>query len=107
MSPEMREPATWEHMRAVVLHRDAYICQICGAPANEVDHVWPRALGGQMVLRNLQAACGPCNRTKGCSVHWLSATREQVAWALTADEQRRVMLDAEISYARTVLGSAQ
>ena len=55
--------------RRGVLARDQYTCQYCGArpgrSALTLDHVVPRARGGQRTWQNLVAACGPCNRRKG------------------------------------------
>lgn len=56
-------------MRFEVLVRDGYRCQACGAAAAdgatlEVDHIVPRARGGQNVLWNLQTLCFDCNRGK-------------------------------------------
>lgn len=48
-------------MRAAVLRRDRHRCVDCGAPATEVDHVVPRALGGRTVMTNLAAVCESCH----------------------------------------------
>ena len=40
-------------------------CVYCGAPASVLDHVVPRSQGGSDSLRNLVAACAPCNVSKG------------------------------------------
>lgn len=71
-------------LRAAVLERDGYRCQKCGwAPSHmvytgaaaladirglEVDHVYPKALGGSNDLSNLQALCSDCNSAKGARV---------------------------------------
>lgn len=56
-----RLPADWPTRRVRVLRRDGYKCQakhstgdLCGAPANQVDHVEP---GDNHDLSNLQALC--------------------------------------------------
>jgi hypothetical protein len=54
-------------------------CAYCGEPAGTLDHVKPRARGGQSVLRNLVACCAQCNRDKG-SVDWLLWFRQQSFW---------------------------
>lgn len=59
------KPCKWPDVRAYVLRRDDHTCQTCGAPANEVDHIFPRRRGGSDFLENLQALCGTCNREKG------------------------------------------
>ena len=55
----------WKTQRLIVLKRDCYICAYCGEPANEVDHIQPRVLGGTDDLDNLVAACRRCNAMKG------------------------------------------
>jgi 5-methylcytosine-specific restriction endonuclease McrA len=55
----------WKTQRLIVLRRDCYICAYCGEPANEVDHIQPRVLGGTDDLDNLVAACRRCNAMKG------------------------------------------
>jgi 5-methylcytosine-specific restriction endonuclease McrA len=55
----------WKTQRLIVLRRDCYICSYCGEPANEVDHIQPRVLGGTDDLDNLVAACRRCNAMKG------------------------------------------
>lgn len=39
-------------------------CGYCGAPAVQVDHITPVALGGDGSWENLTAACADCNRRK-------------------------------------------
>jgi hypothetical protein len=58
-------PSDWRSLRAIVLHRDCYVCRVCGDRATEVDHVWPKSEGGSDALSNLQAICRTCNATKG------------------------------------------
>ena len=55
----------WKTQRLIVLKRDCYTCAYCGEPANEVDHIQPRVLGGTDDLDNLVAACRRCNAMKG------------------------------------------
>lgn len=50
--------------RHTVLARDAYKCGYCGKKANTVDHIFPKALGGQNVWKNVTAACAKCNNKK-------------------------------------------
>ena len=50
----------------MVLDRDGRICYACGQEANEVDHIWPRAKGGDMFdPLNCAAICRACNLAKG------------------------------------------
>ena len=50
--------------RRAVFTRDGGACQYCGAAAESIDHVVPRAKGGQHIWENVVAACRPCNVTK-------------------------------------------
>lgn len=40
-------------------------CSYCGGPAEHLEHIEPRSLGGPHDWTNLTASCGPCNRSKG------------------------------------------
>lgn len=56
-------------VRAEILTRDQYRCQMCGASAAHgailhVDHIIPVSRGGQTVHGNLQALCQDCNLGK-------------------------------------------
>ena len=53
----------------MVLTRDDHLCQACLSrdrvtPANQVDHIVPRAKGGSDDMDNLQALCKPCHDAK-------------------------------------------
>jgi 5-methylcytosine-specific restriction endonuclease McrA len=50
--------------RRAVFIRDAYECQYCGRPAENVDHVIPRSRGGTHAWDNVVASCRPCNSRK-------------------------------------------
>ena len=58
-----------------VAQRARHRCEYCLAPERiapgefEVDHIVPRARGGQDELQNLALACWPCNRHKGQATH--------------------------------------
>lgn len=59
----------WRRKRDAVMARDKYICQVCltagrYTPADEVDHVVPRAEGGSDADGNLQAICRGCHDVK-------------------------------------------
>ena len=58
-----------EKTRKRVLVRDNYTCQLvlpgCQGTATTVDHIHPKAWGGTAHESNLQAACKPCNQSKG------------------------------------------
>lgn len=51
--------------RRSIFARDGGRCQYCSAPAESIDHVLPRAKGGQHVWENVVAACRRCNTVKG------------------------------------------
>lgn len=50
--------------RKSVFARDDHRCQYCGGAAESIDHVVPRAKGGQHVWENVVAACRRCNVAK-------------------------------------------
>ncbi|MFM7719334.1 MAG: HNH endonuclease [Actinomycetota bacterium] len=50
--------------RRAVFARDGWVCQYCGAPAENLDHVIPRSKGGLHVWENVVAACRRCNAKK-------------------------------------------
>jgi 5-methylcytosine-specific restriction endonuclease McrA len=50
--------------RRAVFARDAWLCQYCGGPAENLDHVIPRSRGGLHVWENVVAACRRCNAKK-------------------------------------------
>jgi 5-methylcytosine-specific restriction endonuclease McrA len=57
-------------LRYLILERNNFKCQACGRGKDdgvtlEVDHVTPKALGGETSIENLQALCRDCNRGKG------------------------------------------
>jgi 5-methylcytosine-specific restriction endonuclease McrA len=55
--------------RARIYIRDKYRCQYCGdhkqAGELTLDHILPRAQGGESTPQNLVTACVPCNQRKG------------------------------------------
>ena len=62
--------ARWRRVKAQVLRRDRYRCQLqfpgCLVEATTVDHVRPVSRGGDPYdERNLVASCVPCNLRKG------------------------------------------
>lgn len=50
--------------RRAVFARDGWLCQYCGAPAENLDHVVPRSKGGLHIWENVVAACRRCNSRK-------------------------------------------
>ena len=55
----------WRNTRLRILTRDGWTCQICGAPAEHVNHVQPVLWGGNDNPDNLRATCADCNLSKG------------------------------------------
>lgn len=66
-------------IRDWVMARDNNTCADCGGPATEIDHRWPRRLGGDEDSRNLVAICSPCNKVKGGRVSSEHATPDYIA----------------------------
>lgn len=58
--------------KRVLWQRDNGRCQYCNARVSlrdaTVDHVIPRARGGNHTWLNLVIACSPCNQKKGCKM---------------------------------------
>ncbi len=58
----------WKRISHAVLLRDAHTCGICGLPgADTVDHIIPRARGGDHTPANLRAAHRACNSRRGAA----------------------------------------
>ncbi|WP_372570373.1 HNH endonuclease [Ruegeria jejuensis] len=59
----------WVKRRDRILARDGYLCQPClrkgrPTPAQEVDHIIPKAQDGTDDDKNLQSICTPCHKAK-------------------------------------------
>lgn len=88
-----------QKLRAEVLDRDGFTCQMCGKAAGEIDedtgrpvrlhigHIVDRSLGGRAELSNLRALCSTCN---------------QGAKNLTAEKPTEVWLLAQVRRAGRV-----
>lgn len=50
--------------RRNVLARDGHVCSYCDAIATTIDHIVPRAHGGEHRWKNVASACKSCNGTK-------------------------------------------
>lgn len=67
--------------------RQGRLCAYCPAPATEIDHVIPLALGGTNYEGNLLPCCGPCNRAKSDSLlaAWRAGKRpRRMRWEVAA-----------------------
>lgn len=69
IDPDGRRERLDAGLRALVIERDGYVCQLCGGevdPADvHIDHITPWSLGGRSTLDNLQVAHSTCNLRKG------------------------------------------
>jgi 5-methylcytosine-specific restriction endonuclease McrA len=83
---EGSELITRHRFRASIFEAWEHRCAYCGAPAQSLDHVLPKAHGGLTVARNLVAACLACNRRKGHR-EVFSWWREQPFWAAEAQDR--------------------
>jgi len=59
----------WRKLRAMVMERDRWLCQPCqeqgiATPAHAVDHITPKAQGGDDSPGNLRAICRACHQAK-------------------------------------------
>ncbi len=83
----MKREAVSKRVRFLILQRDGFTCQYCGARAPDVelqvDHIHPVAAGGTVELDNLVTSCTPCNAGK--SARHLIRTPRAGAWIPTPD----------------------
>lgn len=56
----------WLQLRNMAFERDGECCAYCGTSEGpfEVDHIIPRAKGGENTIENVTVACRSCNRSK-------------------------------------------
>jgi 5-methylcytosine-specific restriction endonuclease McrA len=91
-------------LRAEVLNRDDFTCQMCGLTPGDIDpytgrkarlhigHIKHKSLGGEDELSNLRALCSTCNQ----GAKHITGERPSVIWLLSQirragqDEQRAV-----------------
>ena len=57
-------PLYQQKLRSFIFSRSNGKCVYCGAQAEEIDHVIPRAKGGTNSVYNLAASCKACNQMK-------------------------------------------
>lgn len=93
------QPVTdWPSIRRWVLERDGRLCQVCRiSEASDVDHIWPRRLGGRDHISNLRAACGPCNKAKSGKATLETATPAELIQGIQALAERAAELTREAS----------
>ncbi len=53
----------WQQLRAKYIKAHP-LCEVCGAPAKDVDHIVPVQEGGPSVWSNLQSLCRSCHNRK-------------------------------------------
>jgi len=71
-----------------IFERDGGQCIYCGAPAQEIDHVVPKIMGGKAWRSNGVCACKNCNRKKQQhledfltrGIFWLMQCGEDTSW---------------------------
>jgi 5-methylcytosine-specific restriction endonuclease McrA len=68
--------ATVPLSRAALLARDNKTCQYCFKAGNTIDHVVPRARGGEHLWENVVTACTRCNAKKD------DRLLEEIGWTL-------------------------
>ncbi|MGX5913939.1 HNH endonuclease [Aliidiomarina sp. Khilg15.8] len=61
--------SNWEKLRRIVLERDEHLCLSCVAAGiytqgTHVDHIKPKAQGGDDSMDNLQTLCKTCHEAK-------------------------------------------
>lgn len=97
------KPVTdWGAIRQYVIDRDGGICQLCRvAQATDADHIWPRRYGGRDHITNLQAACGPCNKSKSAWVNVSRASTGELQVGMGVVCER---IDAEIADLQRFIG---
>ena len=81
--------------RRAVFARDDHRCQYCGGAAESIDHVVPRARGGQHVWENVVAACRPCNTRK----------RDRLLEETTMSLRRRPSVPRELTWVVVAVGT--
>ena len=52
------------NLKSFIFSKTNHKCSYCGAPAQEIDHIVPRAKGGTNSTYNLTPACRSCNEKK-------------------------------------------
>lgn len=55
---------SWAICARRILKRDACKCQLCGEPADQVDHIIPVSLGGTGDPDNLRSLCERCHKAE-------------------------------------------
>lgn len=89
-----------QRLRAQVLERNGYVCQMCGAAAGDLDernpsrtvrlhigHIRDRSHGGTNTLGNLRALCSACNQ--GAQ----NIVQEPPSWTHLLGQVRRASID--------------
>lgn len=78
------KPPGWDTTRKRILKRDGHACQwpiprgVCGAPANQVDHIVPAWQGGSDDDTNLRSLCEPHHKRKSSSEGGQAAARKRI-----------------------------
>ena len=86
----------WKATREYVLMRDKYLCQVCGAPAEEVhhkEHLSPENIGDPRVTMspdNLVSLCRACHFEQHRGEHGSGREKEE-AYPYTFDENGKLV----------------
>lgn len=80
MSVHSSKGPAWEALRKTVISNYGGVCVKCGNEANHVDHILPKAIGGEDSLENLQLLCAKCNTTKGARLEGKRVTWFHSYW---------------------------
>ena len=63
MRTSQNQSTSWESLKKIIWRRDKGQCQNCGSSyALEVDHILPKAKGGEDTINNLRLLCRSCNQ---------------------------------------------
>ena len=70
-NPEQKRRSRWK-FRFELLKSSNFTCQYCGRKAPEIvleiDHIYPKSIGGKNKKENYQILCRECNLGKGDSI---------------------------------------
>ncbi len=71
-----RERRLKPKLRQAVFERDRRICQLCGEPATEIDHIH----GSSGAMANLRAVCGACNWKRALQPDPEASEQDNLEW---------------------------
>lgn len=102
-----KRKALSKRIRFEVFKRDSFTCQYCGRKAPEVvlqvDHIEPRAEGGEDSILNLVTSCADCNSGKGATTLDDSAALARQHRQLAELQERREQLEMMVGWQRSLM----